>query len=161
VCDRTNDRLQVFQKDGTFVEELFIARKTVDSGSVWGIAFSTDAAQSFLMVPDGINERVWIVRRHPLAGVGGFGSAGHYAGQFFGAHNIAEDSKGNLYIAETYEGKRPEVRQHGTRPRHDAALTPVIASAAKQSLPSHGSLRYARDDRFPSRPSRSAARNSV
>jgi hypothetical protein len=38
--------------------------------------------------------------------VGTFGSAGHWAGQFYGAHNLAVDSKGNLYITETYEGKR-------------------------------------------------------
>lgn len=36
----------------------------------------------------------------------GFGGAGHWAGQFYGPHNIAADSKGNLYITETYEGKR-------------------------------------------------------
>jgi hypothetical protein len=35
-----------------------------------------------------------------------FGGAGHWAGQFYGAHNIAADSKGNLFITETYEGKR-------------------------------------------------------
>ena len=35
-----------------------------------------------------------------------FGRAGHWAGQFYGAHNIAADSEGNLYITETYEGKR-------------------------------------------------------
>ena len=35
-----------------------------------------------------------------------FGGAGHWAGQFYGAHNLAIDSKGNLYITETYEGKR-------------------------------------------------------
>src|SRR5438105_1697918 len=73
VCDRTNDRMQVFHKDGTFVQELFIAKNTLGSGSVWDIAFSTDAAQRFMMVPDGTNERVWIVRRNPLALVGGFG----------------------------------------------------------------------------------------
>ena len=29
VCDRTNDRLQVFRKDGSFVKEAFIARQTL------------------------------------------------------------------------------------------------------------------------------------
>ena len=106
VCDRTNDRLQVFRKDGTFVRELFVARNTLGSGSVWDIAFSPDPAQRFMMVPDGTNERVWILQREPLELVGGFGTAGHWAGQFYGAHNIAADSKGNLYITETYEGKR-------------------------------------------------------
>ena len=88
----------------TFVKELFIAKNTLGSGSVWDIAFSTDPAQAFMMIPDGTNERIWIVRRESLELVSGFGSAGHWAGQFYGAHSIAADSKGNLYVTETYGG---------------------------------------------------------
>ena len=36
VCDRANDRIQVFRKDGTFVKEAFVAPQTLGSGSVWG-----------------------------------------------------------------------------------------------------------------------------
>ena len=106
VCDRTNDRIQVFRKDGAFVREAFVAKSTLGSGSVWDIAFSTDAAQTYLVVPDGTNQQIWVLRRDTLAVVSAFGRAGHWAGQFYGAHNIAADSKGNLYITETYEGKR-------------------------------------------------------
>jgi hypothetical protein len=106
VCDRTNDRIQVFRKDGTFVAEKFIARQTLGSGSVWDIGFSTDAAQTYLIVPDGTNQQVYILRRDTLEVVSGFGQGGHWAGQFYGAHNLAIDSKGNLFIGETYEGKR-------------------------------------------------------
>lgn len=106
VCDRTNDRIQVFRKDGTFVREAFVARKTLGSGSVWDIGFSTDPAQTFLIVPDGTNQQIWILRRDTLQVVSAFGRAGHWAGQFYGAHNLAVDSRGHLYITETYEGKR-------------------------------------------------------
>jgi DNA-binding beta-propeller fold protein YncE len=106
VCDRTNDRIQVFRKDGTFVKEAFVARQTLGSGSVWDIAFSTDPAQTYLIVPDGTNQQIWILVRETLQVVTAFGGAGHWAGQFYGAHNIAADSKGNLYVTETYEGKR-------------------------------------------------------
>jgi hypothetical protein len=85
---------------------VFIAKSTLGSGSVWDIAFSKDPEQTFLMVPDGTNQQVWILRRDTLAVVSVFGRAGHWAGQFYGAHNIAADSKGDLYITETYEGKR-------------------------------------------------------
>jgi hypothetical protein len=106
VCDRTNDRIQVFRKDGTFVREKFIARQTLGSGSVWDIGFSPDPAQTFLIVPDGTNQQVYILRRDTLEVVSAFGHAGHWAGQFYGAHNMAVDSRGNLFIGETYEGKR-------------------------------------------------------
>jgi hypothetical protein len=106
VCDRTNDRLQVFRKDGTFVKEAFVAPKTLGSGSVWDIAFSTDPAQSFLIVNDGTNQQIWILQRDTLQVVSAFGQAGRWAGQFYGAHVMAADSKGNLFIGETYEGKR-------------------------------------------------------
>ena len=106
VCDRTNDRIQVFRKDGTFVTEVFIAKDTLGSGSVWDIGFSTDAAQRFLFVPDGTNQRIRVLRRESLEVVGVFGGAGRWAGQFYGAHNLAVDSRGNLYVGETYEGKR-------------------------------------------------------
>ena len=45
-----------------------------------------------------------IARRSTV--VSTFGGAGHRAGQFYGAHNLAVNSKGDLFIAETYEGKR-------------------------------------------------------
>jgi DNA-binding beta-propeller fold protein YncE len=106
VCDRTNDRIQVFKKDGAFVREVFVAKETLGSGSTWDIAFSPDPAQTFLIVPDGTNQVVRILRRDSLQIVSEFGGGGHWAGQFYGAHNIASDSKGNLYITETYEGKR-------------------------------------------------------
>jgi DNA-binding beta-propeller fold protein YncE len=106
VADRTNDRVQVFRKDGTFVKEAFIARKTLGSGSVWDIGFSIDPAQRFLYDPDGNNETIWELLRDPLEIVGSFGGGGHWAGQFYGPHSLAVDSKGNLFITETYEGKR-------------------------------------------------------
>jgi DNA-binding beta-propeller fold protein YncE len=106
VCDRTNDRLQVFQKDGTFVQEAFIAKDTFGSGSVWDVGFSTDPEQRFLFVPDGTNQRVYVLDRKSLQVVSTFGGAGHWAGQFYGAHNLAVNSRGDLFITETYEGKR-------------------------------------------------------
>jgi DNA-binding beta-propeller fold protein YncE len=106
VCDRVNDRLQVFKPDGTFVKEVFLARRTKASGSVWDVAFSKDPAQRYLYVTDGINNRVYILRRDTLDLLASFGDGGRQAGQFYGVHSIAVDSKGNLYTTETWEGKR-------------------------------------------------------
>ncbi len=106
VCDRTNDRLQVFRKDGTFVREVVIAKDTFGSGSVWDVAFSTDPAQAFIYINDGTNQLIYVLDRQTLEIVSTFGGHGHWAGQFYGAHNIAVNSKGDLFVTETYEGKR-------------------------------------------------------
>ncbi len=106
VCDRPNDRIQVFRKDGTFVKEQFIARRTLGDGSVWDIAFSKDPQQKYLYLADGKNEKVYILDRESLAILTTFGGGGRQPGQFFGVHSLVTDSKGNLYTTETYEGRR-------------------------------------------------------
>ncbi len=106
VCDRPNDRIQVFRKNGEFVKEVRIAPATRGDGSVWDIAFSRDAAQKYLYLADGKNERVYIMDRQSLEILTSFGDGGRQPGQFFAVHSIATDSKGNLYTTETYEGKR-------------------------------------------------------
>ena len=106
VCDRPNDRIQVFKKDGSFVKEERIAPRTLGDGSVWDIAFSKDPEQKFIFLADGKNERVYVMDRQSLQILTSFGDGGRQPGQFFAVHSIAADSKGNLYTTETYEGKR-------------------------------------------------------
>jgi DNA-binding beta-propeller fold protein YncE len=106
VCDRQGDRIQVFEKDGTFVDEVFIAKTTLGSGTVWDLDFSPDENQRYLYVADGVNEKVYIVERESLELLTSFGDGGRQAGAFYGVHSIATDSAGNIYTTETYEGKR-------------------------------------------------------
>ena len=106
VCDRTNDRLQVFRKEGTLVQEAFIAKGTLGSGSVSDIGFSVDPQQRFAFVIDATNQQVYILDRRSLKVLNTFGGAGHWAGQFDIAHNLAVDSKGDLFITESGEGRR-------------------------------------------------------
>ena len=106
VADRVGNRIQVFQKDGTFVREAFVAPRTLGNGSVWDIELSADPAQTWLYVPDGTNMKVWILRRDDLSVAGSFGRGGRNAGQFNWVHNIAADSQGNLYTTEVNTGKR-------------------------------------------------------
>jgi DNA-binding beta-propeller fold protein YncE len=106
VCDRRNNRIQVFTKAGKFVKEQVIARRTLGDGSVWDIAFSRDPQQKYLYLADGRNERVYIMDRQSLEILTMFGDGGRQPGQFFAVHSIATDSKGNIYTTETYEGKR-------------------------------------------------------
>jgi len=106
VCDRGGDRVQVFQKDGSFLDEIFIEKNSGGSGAVWDIAFSPDPGQTYMFVADGLNQRVHVVRREGLEYVYNFGDGGRNPGQFYGMHSIATDSRGNIYTTETYEGKR-------------------------------------------------------
>jgi DNA-binding beta-propeller fold protein YncE len=106
VCDRPNDRIQVFRTDGSFVTEKIIAPLTLGDGSTWDIAFSRDPGQRFMYVADGKNMRVYVMERESLEILTSFGDGGRQPGQFFGVHSIATDSQGNIFTTETYEGKR-------------------------------------------------------
>ena len=106
VCDRPNDRIQVFTKDGKFVKETQVAKNTRGDGSVWDIAFSKDAAQKYFYLSDGANEKIHVFDRQSLTELTSFGDGGRQPGQFYAVHSIATDSKGNVYTTETYRGQR-------------------------------------------------------
>ena len=106
VCDRLNNRVQIFQRDGSFVKEYFLEPKTLHVGSVWDIAFSEDAKQRYMYVADGTNNEVHILLRATGERIGAFGRGGRQAGQFHWVHGIAADSKGNVYTGEVDSGKR-------------------------------------------------------
>lgn len=106
VCDRTSNRLQVFKVDGTFVKEVYTQRDSRGDGSVWDTAFSRDPQQRFLYVADGRNQKIRIFDRASMTQLTTFGKGGHYPGEWYSLHSIATDSRGNLYTAETYQGRR-------------------------------------------------------
>jgi sugar lactone lactonase YvrE len=106
VCDRPNDRVQIFTREGKFVKEVFVAKDTRADGSVWDIAFSRDPQQTWLYMADGVNEHVRVFNRQTMEEVYNFGYGGRQPGMFLGVHSIATDSRGNLYTTETYTGKR-------------------------------------------------------
>ncbi len=128
VCDRPNNRIQVFQRDGEFVREAFFAPQTLGDGAVWEIAFSPDEAQQYLYVADGKNARIRIIDRQSLEEVTTVGSGGRYPGQFQAVHSIATDSQGNIFITETYEGRRVQkfiYRGVGPVARHQGPAWPT------------------------------------
>ena len=108
VADRSNNRLQVFRLDGTFIREVFVTRSTLQSeGTVHAFAASADKGQRFLYVVDGSNKAIRVMDRQTLEIVSSIGGhAGHNAREFFHAHSIASDSKGNLFIGEVNNGQR-------------------------------------------------------
>jgi DNA-binding beta-propeller fold protein YncE len=128
VCDRVNNRLQLFNADGTFVKEAFYAKNTLAAGAVWDIAFSKDPEQRYIFMADGQNEKVRIILRETLEELSSFGDGGRQPGQFYGVHSIATDSTANLYTTDTYEGKRVQKfvnKGVGSVPRgHQGVLWP-------------------------------------
>lgn len=106
VCDRVNNRLQVFEPDGTYVDELFVKPNSLGDGSVWDISFSPDPEQTFIYLADGTNRKIFIIERKTLEILTNFGDGGRNPGQFFAVHGLVTDSRGNIYTTETYEGKR-------------------------------------------------------
>lgn len=105
VCDRPNNRVQVFRTDGKYLKEFFVERESL-TGPVADIAASVDLQQRYLFVADAGNSEVHILSREDGREVGKFGRPGRMAGEFRSLHNIAIDSKGNIYTAEAGFGRR-------------------------------------------------------
>lgn len=105
VCDRGGNRVQVFTKQGKFVKEFFVAKNTLQRGSVGSIDFSHDPAQKYLYIGDVMNHTVWQVDRQSGKTVGRIGRQGNLAGQFSLVHVAAMDSKGNMYVGEVVNGR--------------------------------------------------------
>jgi len=106
VCDRTNRRIQVFGVDGKYVNQVFINRSEAVSAA--GLAFSGDPQQTYLYVADYGNSHVVVVNRKTLEVLYQFGKRSPTPGDFQGIHNLATDSKGNLYTAEVAPGNRAQ-----------------------------------------------------
>ena len=132
VCDRSNDRIQVFRTNGAFVKEKVLAPATLGAGSVWDVAFSRDARQRYLYVADGMNQKIWVLDRVTLEPIASFGDGGRQPGEFYAPHSVATDSKGNLYTGETFEGKRVQrfnYKGMGTVKMNAGVLWPRSAAA--------------------------------
>jgi hypothetical protein len=118
VCDKSSNRIQVFDKMGKFIREQVIAKETGGgivsgsfgvinaAGAVWDVALSNDQQQRFLFVADGMNKKIRVLQRDTLNEVGSFGGGGRYPGQFLLVNSVAADAQGNVYTGETHHGKR-------------------------------------------------------
>jgi len=106
VCDRTQNRIQVFKKDGTFLKEWFFEKATLGNGAVWDLAIWPDPKQTYLLNADGENNEIRIIKREDGSVVGSFGHSGRNAGQFHWIHTMAVDKLGNVYTGEVDNAKR-------------------------------------------------------
>jgi len=112
VCDRRGDRVQVFDKMGTFQKDILVPyEKRSQNGPrlghvprAWGTAewlgFSADRMNRFMYVVNEDNEQVDTLDRSTGKVLSTFGRAGHQVGGFTFAHTLAVDSKNNVYVGE-------------------------------------------------------------
>ena len=124
VCDRADDRIQVFTKTGVLQRIIAVVPGTGvtkgiggaaglgTAGSAWDLVFTNDDAQTFMIEADGGNEIVHIMSRALGTILSEFGAPGLQAGQFTFLHSVALDSKGNLYTGETINGRRIQKFTH-------------------------------------------------
>ncbi|MDE2658585.1 MAG: hypothetical protein OXI45_00040 [Acidobacteriota bacterium] len=108
VADRVNNRIQVFEKDGTYVSEMIVEGNSLGNGSTWDLELSPDAGQVDLYNADGQNQRIHIINRAAMEVETYFGRRGRNAGQFHWVHNVVVDSNGNFYTAEVNQGRRAQ-----------------------------------------------------
>ena len=106
VADRGNKRVQVFTSAGDFRQQVLIGAGTPAMQTAAGLAFSADRAQQFLYVADLGNNQIVILDRQTLKTLGTIGRPGTAPGEFGTLHEIASDSKGNIYTAEINRSKR-------------------------------------------------------
>ena len=109
VADRINNRIQMFTRDGEFLEQV---RLTNDGSDVVpvpaGFAFSPDPEQRLLYVVDSGPMRIVIFDRQTMTQVGAVGTRGTQDGEFDIVHHMAVDSSGNLYTAEIVNNRRAQ-----------------------------------------------------
>lgn len=106
VADRPNRRIQEFTLDGHYLRQAFINRSGPALETACGLALSPDVAQRYLYVADYGNSQILILDRKSLAVLKTFGTRGAGAGQFQGAHSLAVDRNGVLYVTEVAPGDR-------------------------------------------------------
>ena len=108
VADRTNNRIQMFSLEGTYVRQVTVTNEGGVTPVPAGFAFSPDARQQFLYVVDSGPMRIVIFDRATMTQIGAIGMRGSGKGEFDIVHHMAADSKGNLYAAEIVTNRRAQ-----------------------------------------------------
>lgn len=99
-CDRTNNRVQVFDTNGRFVREFFFDRVKPTGGLITDVALWPDRRQSYLFAADSNGRQVLLVDRETGDILRRIGKPGTGPGEIELLHVIAMDRQGNLYTGD-------------------------------------------------------------
>ena len=111
VGDRSNNRIQVFDSDGTYLKEF------TGIGAPWAICI-TPGPDQVLYTSDSVQGRIYKLDLNGKI-LGVFGKAGKQAGQFGWVHEIACPSENELYVAELLNWRVQKLILHP--PKRDSA----------------------------------------
>jgi hypothetical protein len=115
VCDRLNNRLQVFRKDGSFVAEYFYEPTTGGSGAVGNVSLWPSAKQEIMLMNDPGNFQWVLINRANGKEFSRFGTYGTYAGEFTRNHQMEFDLKGSIYTSEDFRVQKFKI-VNGVKP---------------------------------------------
>ncbi len=110
-CDRGNNRIQVFDKQGSLkrvipIEPPAYMKQRVSGSAANDFTFSRDKDQALLFDTDLGSYVIWVLGRQSGQVIGSIGRPGRMAGDFILPHSIDMDASSNLYVAETGTGNR-------------------------------------------------------
>lgn len=106
VCDRSNERIQVFKPDGTYLREFFFnSGLAAGPGSTWDAA-PVPGRPDRILVLDGINSEIGLLDNRDGKVIASYLSKGHFAGQMHWPHQMAVDAEGRIYVAEVGGSQR-------------------------------------------------------
>ena len=111
VCDRGNNRIQVFDKMGNLeriipIEPPAYMGQRISGSAANDFAFSRDPEQELIFDTDLGSYVIWMMVRHNGNIIGRIGRPGRMAGDFILPHSIDIDADENIYVAETGTGNR-------------------------------------------------------
>lgn len=115
-CDRGNSRIHVFDTMGNLKEIIDVKPGSGAFGSVSDLGFSPD--NRYMYVNDHGNSVLWIYEMASKTIVGGFGRAGHAAGEWNSFHSLAVDGNNNIFTSEVTGRRVQKFVPMGTVPQN-------------------------------------------
>lgn len=128
VTDRQNDRTQVFDENGKFIDQWPYGTIPSADGHDRGVYFLYMSADRHLWASDASTSKIL---KYDLQGnfLYSWGVHGDWPGSLWGAHEMTVDQEGNLYVSEVEAGRVQKFRpRKGANPSLLVGVPPTVTS---------------------------------